>query len=30
MHRDYFDVSDLIYERIPAVGPAVRWIKSQL
>jgi hypothetical protein len=30
MHRDYFDVSELIYERIPTLGPAVSWIKSKL
>ncbi|MDZ7854148.1 MAG: nuclear transport factor 2 family protein [Halomonas sp.] len=29
-HRDYFDAGDLLYERLPVMGPAVRWVKRQL
>ncbi|MDR9440888.1 MAG: nuclear transport factor 2 family protein [Halomonas sp.] len=29
-HRDYFDAGALLYERLPVMGPAVRWVKRQL
>ena len=28
-HRDYFDSSQLIYEHIPLIGAAIRWIKTR-
>ena len=28
-HRDYFDVGQLLYENLPVVGKAIRWIRSQ-
>lgn len=29
-HRDYFDAGAMLYERLPVMGPAVRWVKRQL
>jgi limonene-1,2-epoxide hydrolase len=29
-HRDYFDVGAMLYERLPVMGTAVKWIKKQL
>ena len=29
-HRDYFDAGDLLYERLPLLGGAIRLIKRQL
>ncbi|WP_323750931.1 nuclear transport factor 2 family protein [Marinobacter sp.] len=26
-HRDYFDVGELLYEHLPLVGGAIRWVK---
>jgi hypothetical protein len=28
-HRDYFDMGDFIYERLPVVGPVIRMLKKQ-
>jgi limonene-1,2-epoxide hydrolase len=28
-HRDYFDVGQLLYENLPVLGKAIRWIRSQ-
>lgn len=28
-HRDYFDVGQLLYENLPLLGKAIRWIRSQ-
>lgn len=28
-HRDYFDVGQLLYENLPVLGRAIRWIRSQ-
>lgn len=28
-HRDYFDVGQLLYENLPIIGKAIRWIRSQ-
>jgi limonene-1,2-epoxide hydrolase len=28
-HRDYFDVGQLLYENLPFLGKAIRWIRSQ-
>jgi len=28
-HRDYFDIGQLIYENLPVLGKAIRWIRSQ-
>ncbi len=28
-HRDYFDVGQLLYENLPILGKAIRWIRSQ-
>ena len=28
-HRDYFDVGQLLYENLPVIGKAIRWIRSQ-
>lgn len=29
-HRDYFDAGAMLYERLPVIGTAVRYIKKQL
>lgn len=29
-HRDYFDAGAMLYERLPVLGGAVRWIKGRL
>ena len=29
-HQDYFDVGALLYEHVPLVGGAVRWLKGRL
>lgn len=26
-HRDYFDAGQLLYENVPVLGPAVRWLR---
>jgi limonene-1,2-epoxide hydrolase len=28
-HRDYFDVGQLLYENLPFLGKAIRWIRNQ-
>ena len=28
-HRDYFDVGQLLYENLPVLGRAIRWIRGQ-
>ncbi|MDI9245443.1 nuclear transport factor 2 family protein [Marinobacter sp. CHS3-4] len=28
-HRDYFDVGQLLYENLPVLGKAIRWIRSK-
>lgn len=28
-HRDYFDVGELLYERLPLLGSVVKWIKQR-
>jgi ketosteroid isomerase-like protein len=28
MHRDYFDAGQLLYENLPILGAAVRWIRK--
>lgn len=28
-HRDYFDVGQLLYENLPFLGKAIRWIRSK-
>lgn len=28
-HRDYFDAGQLLYENLPVVGSAIRWLKRQ-
>ena len=28
-HRDYFDAGQLLYENLPVVGGAIRWVKRQ-
>ncbi len=28
-HRDYFDAGALLYERLPLLGPAIRWLKRR-
>lgn len=30
LHRDYFDAGAMIYERVSAIGPVIRFIKSRL
>jgi hypothetical protein len=29
-HRDYFDAGSLLYEHLPLLGPAIRWLKRRL
>ncbi|MFV8570982.1 nuclear transport factor 2 family protein [Marinobacter sp. SBS5] len=29
MHRDYFDAGQLLYEHLPLVGSAIRWVKRR-
>jgi hypothetical protein len=29
-HRDYFDAGALLYEHLPLLGPAIRWLKRRL
>ena len=29
-HRDYFDAGNLLYEHIPILGSAIRWLKGRL
>jgi hypothetical protein len=29
-HRDYFDMGEFVYERIPVLGALVRYIKEQM
>lgn len=29
-HRDYFDVGAMLYERLPAIGGMVRWLKRRV
>ncbi|MEX2475596.1 nuclear transport factor 2 family protein [Marinobacter sp.] len=28
-HRDYFDVGQLLYENLPVIGGAIRWLRKQ-
>ena len=28
-HRDYFDAGEMLYENLPLIGRAIRWIKDQ-
>ncbi|MEQ5815092.1 nuclear transport factor 2 family protein [Marinobacter sp. NFXS11] len=28
-HRDYFDAGEMLYENLPVIGRAIRWIKDQ-
>lgn len=28
LHRDYFDAGQLLYENVPVLGPAVRWLRK--
>lgn len=28
-HRDYFDAGALLYERLPLLGPLIRWLKRR-
>ena len=28
-HRDYFDMGQVLYENLPVIGPAIRWIKRK-
>lgn len=30
LHRDYFDLGAMLYERLPLLGPLVRWVKGRL
>ena len=30
MHRDYFDAGALLYENLPLMGTAIRWLKGRL
>ena len=27
-HRDYFDAGEMLYENLPVLGPAVRWVRK--
>ncbi|SDK47060.1 nuclear transport factor 2 family protein [Billgrantia gudaonensis] len=29
-HHDYFDVGAMLYERLPMLGPTIRWIKRRV
>ena len=29
-HRDYFDAGALLYENLPLMGTAIRWLKGRL
>ena len=29
-HRDYFDVGAMLYEHLPLMGSAIRWLKKRL
>ena len=29
-HRDYFDAGALLYENLPLMGSAIRWLKGRL
>lgn len=29
-HRDYYDLGEFIYERIPILGPVIRYIKNKM
>ncbi len=29
-HRDYFDLGSMLYEHVPLIGGAVRWLKGRL
>lgn len=29
-HRDYFDAGNLLYEHLPLLGSAIRWLKRRL
>lgn len=29
-HRDYFDAGSLLYEHLPVLGSAIRWLKRRL
>ncbi|MHA6494063.1 nuclear transport factor 2 family protein [Pseudomonas borbori] len=29
-HRDYFDAGNLLYEHLPLLGQAIRWLKGRL
>ncbi|MGM0784516.1 MAG: nuclear transport factor 2 family protein [Pseudomonadota bacterium] len=29
-HHDYFDVGAMLYERLPLLGPTIRWIKHRV
>jgi hypothetical protein len=30
LHQDYFDAGALLYENIPVMGSAIRWLKGRL
>ncbi|WP_228141680.1 hypothetical protein [Marinobacter sp. X15-166B] len=30
LHRDYFDAGQLLYENLPVLGGAVRWLRKQV
>ncbi|MBY6185080.1 nuclear transport factor 2 family protein [Marinobacter hydrocarbonoclasticus] len=29
-HRDYFDLGQMLYEQLPLLGPATRWLKKRV
>ncbi|ADN75681.1 protein of unknown function DUF1486 [Ferrimonas balearica DSM 9799] len=29
-HRDYFDMGQMLYEQVPVLGPATRWLKARM
>jgi hypothetical protein len=29
LHRDYWDAAEELYEKLPAVGPLMRWLKNR-
>ncbi|BBI47777.1 hypothetical protein HORIV_01980 [Vreelandella olivaria] len=29
-HRDYFDAGAMLYEQLPLMGSAIRWLKKRL
>ncbi len=29
-HRDYFDLGEMLYERLPILGSVIRWLKGRM